>query len=196
MNRIGIDIGGTFTDIVLENKGEVFSKKLLTTNNNPEIAALNGINYLLFENILKLNEIDTIIHGTTLAANALIERKGAKTAFITTKGFRDVLEMRYEKRFDQYDLNLEFPEPLVSRDLRICVNERCLANGEILNSPSKVELEKIVKILIKSKIESVAIGFLHSYLNSSNEKVVAKFLKQNLPNHVTVCQSSEISPED
>ena len=79
MNRIGIDIGGTFTDIVLENKGEVFSKKLLTTNNNPEIAALNGINYLLFENNLKLYEIDTIIHGTTLAANALIERKGAKT---------------------------------------------------------------------------------------------------------------------
>ncbi len=196
MNRIGIDIGGTFTDIVLENNGQVFSKKLLTTSNNPEIAALNGINYLLFENNLKLKEIDTIIHGTTLAANALIERKGAKTAFITTKGFRDVLEMRYEKRFDQYDLNLEFPEPLVSRDLRICVNERCLANGEILKSPSKFELGKVVKKLIKSNIEAVAIGFLHSYLNPSNEKIVAKFFKQNLPKHVTICQSSEISPED
>ena len=103
MNRIGIDIGGTFTDIVYENAGEVFSKKILTTPNNPETAALEGIHTLLNSCKVGLSEIDTIIHGTTIAANALIERKGAKTASVTTKGFRDVLEMRYAKRFDQYD---------------------------------------------------------------------------------------------
>ncbi len=119
MNRIGIDIGGTFTDLVLDNSGKIFSKKYLTTPNNPELGALDGINKLLQNYNLEVENIDTIVHGTTIAANALIERKGAKTALITTEGFRDVLEMRYEKRFDQYDLDIELPKPLVPRDLSI-----------------------------------------------------------------------------
>ena len=143
MNRIGIDIGGTFTDVVLDNSGRIFSKKYLTTPDNPEVGALAGINKLLINYNLKVENIDTIVHGTTIAANALIERKGAKTALITTEGFRDVLEMRYEKRFDQYDLGIELPRPLVPRELRVCLNERTLITGEILKKPTESQLKKI-----------------------------------------------------
>ena len=195
MNRIGIDIGGTFTDIVYENAGEVFSKKILTTPNNPETAALEGIHTLLNSCKVGLSEIDTIIHGTTIAANALIERKGAKTALVTTKGFRDVLEMRYEKRFDQYDLNIQLPEPLVPRSLRFGLTERSLVDGKILKKPNTDELNKVLKECISNDIEAVAIAFLHSYANPKNEQYVAKFLRKNLPSKITVCISSDISPE-
>ena len=195
MNRIGIDIGGTFTDIVYENAGEVFSKKILTTPNNPETAALEGIHTLLNSCKVGLSEIDTIIHGTTIAANALIERKGAKTALVTTKGFRDVLEMRYEKRFDQYDLNIQLPEPLVPRSLRFGLTERSLVDGKILKRPNTDELNKVLKECISNDIEAVAIAFLHSYANPKNEQYIAKFLRENLPSKITVCISSDISPE-
>ena len=195
MNRIGIDIGGTFTDVVLDKSGRIFSKKYLTTPDNPEVGALAGINKLLMNYNLKVENIDTIVHGTTIAANALIERKGAKTALITTEGFRDVLEMRYEKRFDQYDLGIELPRPLVPRELRVCLNERTLITGEILKKPTESQLKKIIKLLIGEKIEAVAIAFLHSYSNPKNEQLVAKYLRQNLPKSVTICISSEISPE-
>ncbi len=195
MNRIGVDIGGTFTDLVLNKSGEVFSRKILTTPDNPEHAALKGITELLTLNRIEISEIDIIIHGTTIAANALIERKGAKTALITTDGFRDVLEMRYEKRFDQYDLNINFPEPLVPRDLRIGITERSLIDGTIIKKPSLDELNRVVKICISNKVEAVAIAFLHSYANSENEKYVADFLRANLPPKVTICVSSDVSPE-
>jgi N-methylhydantoinase A/oxoprolinase/acetone carboxylase beta subunit len=155
MNRIGVDIGGTFTDVVLEKSGQIFSKKYLTTPNNPEQAALNGINDLLVNYNTRLEDIKTIVHGTTIAANALIERKGAKTVLVTTEGFKDVLEMRYEKRFDQYDLDIELPEPLVTRNLRICVKERCLISGEIVKTPTESQLKKVVKTLLSSNVESV-----------------------------------------
>lgn len=151
MNRIGIDIGGTFTDVVLDNSGRIFSKKYLTTPDNPEVGALAGINKLLINYNLKVENIDTIVHGTTIAANALIERKGAKTALITTEGFRDVLEMRYEKRFDQYDLGIELPRPLVPRELRVCLNERTLITGEILKKPTESQLKKNHKITYMQK---------------------------------------------
>ena len=195
MNRIGIDIGGTFTDLVLDKSGQIFSKKYLTTPDNPELGALAGINKLLVDYNLDVENIDTIVHGTTIAANALIERKGAKTALITTKGFRDVLEMRYEKRFDQYDLDIELPKPLVPRNLRICLNERTLITGEILKKPTESQLKKITKILIAENIKAVAVAFLHSYSNPQNEQFVKRYLRQNLPKSVTVCMSSEISPE-
>jgi len=195
VNRIGIDIGGTFTDLVLDKSGQIFSKKYLTTPDNPELGALAGINKLLVDYNLDVENIDTIVHGTTIAANALIERKGAKTALITTKGFRDVLEMRYEKRFDQYDLDIELPKPLVPRNLRICLNERTLITGEILKKPTESQLKKITKILIAENIKAVAVAFLHSYSNPQNEQFVTRYLRQNLPKSVTVCMSSEISPE-
>ena len=109
MYRIAVDIGGTFTDIVLEDKESILSEKVLTTTTNPEIGAITGIQNIIKKKGISFNQINTIIHGTTLAANSIIQRKGAKTAFITTSGFRDILEMQYEKRFDQYNLKFALP---------------------------------------------------------------------------------------
>ena len=112
---------------------------------------------------ISFNQINTIIHGTTLAANSIIQRKGAKTAFITTSGFRDILEMQYEKRFDQYNLNIKLPQPLVPRNLRFTLKERCLASGKIMLKPKINEIKILAKKLALLKIEAIAIGFLHSY---------------------------------
>ena len=116
--RLGVDIGGTFTDVVLEHKGELYSSKVLTTYDIPEDAILDGIEKVCTKSNIMPQEIEQIIHGTTLATNALIQRNGAKTALITTSGFRDVIEMRTESRFEQYDLNLVLPPPLISRNCR------------------------------------------------------------------------------
>ncbi len=113
--RLGADIGGTFTDVVLEKNGEVFSTKVLTTYSAPETAIIDGMHQVCAKAGVTPDQIEQIIHGTTLATNALIESRGAKTALITTQGFRDVIEMRTESRFEQYDLNLTLPEPLLPR---------------------------------------------------------------------------------
>ena len=113
--RLGVDIGGTFTDVVLERNGETFSTKVLTTYTAPENAIVDGMHQVCAKAGIHPSEIGQIIHGTTLATNALIERRGAKTALITTQGFRDVIEMRTESRFEQYDLNLNLPVPLLPR---------------------------------------------------------------------------------
>ena len=130
--RLGVDIGGTFTDVVLEKFGESFSTKVLTTYAAPETAIVDGLHQVCQKANIKAEEIGQIIHGTTLATNALIERRGAKTALITTNGFRDVIEMRTESRFEQYDLNLNLPEPLLPRQMRFTVDERVDANGDVL----------------------------------------------------------------
>ena len=148
MYKIAVDIGGTFTDIVLTNGREAYSEKVLTTTFNPEIGAIKGIQSLLKKIGVSINEINTIIHGTTLAANSIIQRKGAKTAFITTNGFRDILEMQYEKRFDQYNLNIELPIQLVPRDLRFTLKERCLSSGKIILKPKINEIKILAKKLI------------------------------------------------
>ena len=128
-NRIGIDIGGTFTDVVLETDGRFVSTKVLTTNDVPENAIIEGMTRVCERAGVAPASIGQIIHGTTLATNALIERRGAKTALITTAGFRDVIEMRTESRFEQYDLNLRLPEPLLPRNQRYVVDERIGARG-------------------------------------------------------------------
>lgn len=122
--RLGVDIGGTFTDVVLERNGESYSTKVLTTYAAPENAIIDGMHQVCAKAGIKPGQIDQIIHGTTLATNALIERRGAKTALITTEGFRDVIEMRTESRFEQYDLNLNLPEPLLPRHMRFTVKGR------------------------------------------------------------------------
>ena len=129
--RMGVDIGGTFTDVVLEKGGEQFSTKILTTYSAPENAIIDGMHQVCLEAGVKPSEIEQIIHGTTLATNALIERRGAKTALITTQGFRDVIEMRTESRFEQYDLNLNLPDPLLPRQMRFTVPGRVNAKGEL-----------------------------------------------------------------
>ena len=130
--RVGVDIGGTFTDIAVQIGDRFVTTKVLTTPRAPEQAVMQGIAATLAEAGVSPGDVDLVIHGTTLATNALIERKGARTALIGTEGYRDTLEMGYENRFDQYDLFIEKPAPLVPRDLRFTVPERMSAKGEVL----------------------------------------------------------------
>ena len=192
--RLGVDIGGTFTDIVLENGSKKISVKILTTIDHPEIAILDGIGEVAEKAKIDVKEISQIIHGTTLATNALIERKGAKTALITTKGFRDVIEMRTESRFEQYDLNLKMPLPLISRDHRYVIDERVNAVGDVLVPINKRHVKDLIKNIKKQNYESVAVGFIHSYANNSHETYVKEILIQDLPGTM-VSISSEVSPQ-
>ncbi|ASJ70754.1 hydantoinase B/oxoprolinase family protein [Granulosicoccus antarcticus] len=195
MLKLAIDIGGTFTDVVAETSAGLSSIKVLTSPGSPETAAISGISELLNRLSVGFDEIDSVVHGTTLATNALIERRGAKTALITTAGFRDVLEMRNEKRFDQYELNIQMPEPLIARPLRIGIEERTLADGSILKQPNDKQIDSVCELLKQQEIEAVAIGFLHSYRNDKNEQYVASRIHEALGDRVTICQSAEVSGE-
>ncbi len=160
---LGIDIGGTFTDIALEAAGRRFTSKTLTSHDAPERGVLTGIRDVLAKASLRPADVSLIIYGTTLATNLLIERKGAPTALVTTEGFRDSVEMRNENRFDQYDVNIRLPEPLVPRALRFPVRERMNAHGEVLVPLAEEEVRALVPAFEKAGVRSVAIGFLHSY---------------------------------
>ncbi|MEO8142691.1 MAG: hydantoinase/oxoprolinase family protein [Betaproteobacteria bacterium] len=192
--RLAADIGGTFTDVVLEHAGRRHSAKILTTPRAPEQGMLAGIGRVLAAASLVPGDIGVLIHGTTLATNALIERKGAKTALITTAGFRDVLEMGYEKRYEHYDLELELPVPLVPPELRFPVAERTTAKGAIRTPLLESSLQKITEELKKQKVAAVAIGFLHSYANDCHERRAAELLARALPG-VPVTLSSAVCPE-
>ena len=192
--RLGADIGGTFTDVVLEKDGAVFSTKVLTTYGAPENAIIDGMHQVCAKAGVGPDQIDQIIHGTTLATNALIERRGAKTALITTQGFRDVIEMRTESRFEQYDLNLTLPEPLLPRQFRFTVSERVNAKGEVMIDLDRAEVEAVVDQIGKAGFESVAVGLIHSYLNPAHEGMVRDVLAERLPD-VAVSISSEVSPQ-
>lgn len=192
--RLGVDIGGTFTDVVMEKEGVSFSTKVLTTYAAPENAIIDGMHQVCAKADVHPSQIDQIIHGTTLATNALIERRGAKTALITTEGFRDVIEMRTESRFEQYDLNLNLPDPLLPRQMRFTVAGRVDANGKVLVDIDRSEVEAVVDKIAKAGFESVAVGLIHSYLNPAHEELVRDVLAQNLPD-VAVSISSEVSPQ-
>ena len=163
--RLAVDIGGTFTDLVLELPDRTLSAKLLTTHTAPDEAVIEGTEAILREAGIAASSLDLVIHGTTLATNALIERKGARTALITTDGFRDSLEIAYEHRFEQYDLYMERPEPLVSRDLRLEVPERLAADGSVLLALDENALKRLAAAILQRDIEALAISFLHSYIN-------------------------------
>ncbi len=192
--RLGVDIGGTFTDVVLERHGEMFSAKVLTTHAAPEDAIVEGIHLACSRAGATPASIGQIIHGTTLATNALIERRGARTALITTRGFRDVIEMRTESRFEQYDLNLVLPEPLLPRQMRFTVTERIDAGGEIMVPLDRGEVEDVVDRIGEAGFESVAVGLIHAYLNPSHEEDVRETLYRKLPK-ASVSISSEVSPQ-
>ena len=194
MIRCGVDIGGTFTDIVLEKGGNLFSIKVLTVHDAPESGILDGIEKVCAMASIAPSEIGMIIHGTTLATNALIERRGAQTAFITTEGFRDVIEMRTESRFEQYDLNLVLPEPLIPRDRRYPVRERILANGTVLENLDEDAVTAIAHHLRDEKIESIAVGFLHAYANPAHEHRTREIVLDILP-EAAISLSSEVSPQ-
>ena len=192
--RLAIDIGGTFTDIVLEDNYNLFTKKVLTSTAQPEVAVIEGVVELLQENKIKSSDIKMIIHGTTLATNAVIERKGAKTCFITTEGFRDVLDIGYESRFDQYDILIEKTMSLVPRKHRYIIEERTDINGTIIKPINSQKFQSLVDTIKKEEFESIGIGFLHSYANSKNENDLKEFLLKHLPD-VEVSISSDVCSE-
>ncbi|WP_226779088.1 hydantoinase/oxoprolinase family protein [Oceaniglobus trochenteri] len=194
INRLGVDIGGTFTDVVLETDRGSFSTKVLTTYGAPEDAIVDGMGQVCAKAGIAPGDIGQIIHGTTLATNALIERRGAKTALITTEGFRDVIEMRTESRFEQYDLNLELPQPLLPRHMRFTLSERVDARGDVLIAPDRAAIEGLADRIAEGGYESVAVGLIHSYLNDAHERMVGDILAQRLPN-VMVSLSCEVSPQ-
>ncbi len=194
--RFGFDIGGTFTDFVLIDaaSGEIASYKALTTPEDLSRAVVEGWEELLAGAGVAGGAVERAIHGTTLITNALIERKGAKTALITTKGFRDILEMAKEMRYDIYDLLLVLPEPLVERPLRFEIDERINARGEVLTPLKPAELEVLAATLADVGIEAVAVCYLHAFTNPEHEQKTGAWLGEHLPG-VSVSLSSEVAPQ-
>ncbi|NKJ44411.1 hydantoinase/oxoprolinase family protein [Novosphingobium sp. SG720] len=192
--RIGADIGGTFTDVVLETATARHSTKILTTYDAPERALLEGVALLLDEAGLTPADVDLVVHGTTLATNALIERRGVPTALLTTEGFRDVLALGSESRFDQYDIAMEKPAPLVPRKLRLGVGERMAATGEVLLPLDEAGVREAAATFRAEGIRAVAVAFLHAYANPAHEQQAARILAEEMPG-VSLSLSSEVSPE-
>ncbi len=192
--RLAADVGGTFTDIAVEYDGRLATTKVLTTSRAPEDGVLAGIARALEETGLAPDAFDLVIHGTTLATNALIERKGAKTALLATEGFRDVVEMAFENRFEQYDIQMDRPAPLVPRYLRLPVVERVDARGNVLIPLETDALGPVVETLRAEAVEAVAVGFIHAYVDGSHERLVRDVLEAALPD-VPVSLSCEVSPE-
>jgi N-methylhydantoinase A len=193
-NRLAVDIGGTFTDLVLATDTATRSLKVLTTKANPEEAVIAGVAAILADAGLDPAALDLVIHGTTLATNALIERKGARTALITTEGFRDSIEIAYEHRFEQYDLYMERPAPLVPRRLRLEVPERVAADGEVLLALDEAALRALIPVLRTERIEAVAVSLLHAYRNPLHEQRIRTLLAEAMPD-LPVTLSSEVCPE-
>ncbi|GGG14486.1 methylhydantoinase [Rhizobium wenxiniae] len=191
--RLGADIGGTFTDIALDVRGALYSTKVLTNYSAPEQAILDGIDVVIRDAGIEISQIDLIIHGTTLATNALIERRGARTALVTTEGFRDVIEMRTENRFEQYDLDLVLPKPLIPREDRFPVKGRISAQGTELQPLDEQTLEEIAKRIASEDFGAVAIGFIHSYMNPEHERRARDILARTLDLPISI--SSEVSPQ-
>ena len=196
MHKLGIDIGGTFTDLVLldEQKSILYFGKTLTTYPDPTLGILNGVQELLNQYGKAIREVSTLVHGTTLVTNAVIERKGAKTALLTTKGFEDVLEIGREMRYDIYDIFITMPKPLVPKALRKGISERVDKAGNILTSLNQKEAEKTLQQLHKQGVQSVAVSLLHAYANTKHEKQIGDLIQKKFPS-LTYSLSSEIMPE-
>lgn len=194
--RIGVDVGGTFTDFVLvdDHRSLIFLGKQLTTPRDPSVAIIEGITRILREAEVEVWRLDAIVHGTTLVTNTVIERKGAKVGLITTKGFRDVLEMGREIRYDLYDLFLEKPAPIVPRHLRREVDERVDASGAVLRALDEAELGAVVDSLVAEGVEALAISFLHAYRNDAHERAALSVVRKAHPD-LPVTLGSEVAPE-
>ncbi|MBT8249083.1 MAG: hydantoinase/oxoprolinase family protein [Acidimicrobiia bacterium] len=192
--RLAVDIGGTFTDVALETAGWLHASKTLTTHDAPERGVLIGTRMVLDDAGKTPGDVTQMIYGTTLATNLLIERKGAPTGMVVTRGFRDSVEMRNENRYEQYNLNIDLPEPLVPRKLRLPVTERIDVHGRVLAPLAEEELSSVARVFAQEGVESVAIGYLHSYVNPVHEQRTAEILGELLP-RVELTLSSEVSPE-
>ena len=192
--RLAIDIGGTFTDIAIEIGDDILTAKTLTTPKRPVEGVLQGISHALSQVDLDPGAFGSVIHGTTLATNALIERRGAKVAAIVTEGFRDILEIGYERRYDQYDINIEKPDMIVPRDLVFTVAERVDVAGEVIAPLDHASLDRALNALLANGVESVAVCCLHSYKNAGHEWQVREVISARAP-HLPISLSGEISPE-
>ncbi len=192
--RLAVDIGGTFTDLALEHDGRRSTIKVLTTPAAPEQGVMAGVRDILHASDVVAADIGIVIHGTTLATNAVIERKGARTALLTTQGFRDVIAMGNESRYDQYDLNIVLPEPLVPRHLRLPLPERMDNEGNVLLPLDSDAVRALIPTLRRQQVESIAVGLLHAFVNPAHERRVRDVLAEELPD-VPVSLSSEVSPE-
>jgi len=195
MYRVGIDIGGTFTDMLLVGcDGTVVIGKTLTTPGDPSLAVENALSPALNNKVVKTGERGTLIHGTTLVTNALIERKGALTALLTTAGFRDAVEIGREHRYELYDLNLELPKPLVPRHLRFDVPERVAADGSVLQPLDENFVRRLVSELRDKKIKAIGISYLNSFRNPAHERRTAEIIAEVAP-QIRVSLSSEVVAE-
>ncbi|KAA8996452.1 hydantoinase/oxoprolinase family protein [Affinibrenneria salicis] len=192
--RLAVDVGGTFTDVVLLDGDTPFTTKVLTTIDSPERGVLDGAQEVLHRAGRTLADVDLVILGTTLATNALIERKGARTALITTRGFRDLVEIGLEDRFAQYDIFLHKPAPLVARRWRFGIAERIDAQGRVLLPLDEAAVHQLAQTLKQQEIESVAIVYLQSFTNPVHERRTAEILRQHLPD-LTITLSSDVCPE-
>lgn len=194
--RVAVDIGGTFTDTVLmDGTGTILStNKTPTTPANPTLGALEGVGLVLQDAGREWRDLTTFIHGTTLATNALIERRGARVATITTAGFRDILEIGYERRYSQYDINLRKPDLLVRRSRAFTIGGRITATGNEHTRLDEAEVPEVAAKLANCQAEAVAICLLHSYANPSHEQRLKSLLKSHLPD-VSISVSSDVSPE-
>ena len=194
--RVGVDIGGTFTDVVLwcEGTANLVQVKLLTTPDDPSRAVLDGVRQALEQAGIVAKQLETFVHGTTLVANALIERKGVTTGLITTKGFRDVLEIGREWRYDLFNLDIKMPLPLVPRQRRLEIEERIDASGAVDTVLNLNQLPKLAHELQSKGVQSLAISLLHSYLNSTHEQIIGAEIKKLMPG-VAISLSSDVSPE-
>ncbi len=192
--RVASDIGGTFTDVVLDNGKRQFTTKVLTTPRAPEEAVLTGVAFVLDQAGLAFSDIALFLHGTTLATNAIIERKGARTALLATEGFRDILDIADESRFDQYDVFIEKPVTLVPRSYRYTVAERLDVNGAVLLELDEAAVARIAGQLVQAGIEAVAIAFIHAYVNPAHELRAAEILRERCPD-LAITLSSEVCPE-
>jgi N-methylhydantoinase A/oxoprolinase/acetone carboxylase beta subunit len=194
--RLGIDVGGTFTDFVLigETSGELFREKCLTTPHDPIVGIAEGVGRLVARGLCTPKELGSVSHATTLVTNTIIERKGAVTGLLSTEGFRDLLELGSDTRYDMYDLGIEFPAPLIDRPLRAGVRERIAADGECLREPDPAEVVAQVRALVERGVQSLAVCFLHSYRNPRNERVTQAAIERAFPG-LAVSISSTVAPE-
>ena len=192
---LSVDIGGTFTDFSLLdlNTGKVSVNKVLTDADHPEEALINGASELLERIGVSYDELKLVVHSTTLATNAIIERKGAKTGLITTDGFRDIIELRREQIYDMYDLQARYPEPLAPRYLRQGIRERTDSDGLILERVHEDEAIKLVEGLLGEGADALAIALMHSYKNPTNEEALKSIIANHFPD-LTVSISSEVAP--
>lgn len=194
--RIGVDIGGTFTDLIVVNDGGGLFEiaKVLTTPEDPADAVIDGVAGLLEAAGVPARDVAQVVHGTTLLTNALIERKGARTALITTRGFRDALEIAREHRYDMYDLFIARPAPLVPRYLRYELRERVLEDGTVAEPLDLEEARRLVDTLRREHIEAVAVCFLHSYRAPAHERTIGDLIRTDAP-QLTCALSHEVVPE-